>query len=244
MASKIKILASFDKKDFKEITILPYSNSLLVYDVDVSRMSAPDIYDAMYKLEFLSENNDIVDKTRAIPVFVKNTAINRGIIKIIQNDFLVASRQNGGKAYFIKVRKDKSHCSLCWDEDLKSSDNSNCQQCGGSGYMKTYFQPIKTIIGPVKNVAGSGKSTDEVGKIDNNSTISFTALFDYPLATDDIVFTPMNGSVLRVTSSVVSETQGNEILQGISAQILPSDSSEVEIIHSMLEKTFGERYAQ
>lgn len=242
--SKIKILSTFDKKDFKELEVLDYIEDSLLYDVVLTNNTESGIYNSYLKLVFIDEYGKEIDSSNETETFVKSNAINRGIIKTIQNDFKVACILNGGKAYFMKTKKDKEKCPSCWDFDLRSSNNSNCPECGGSGYVITYFRPYKTTIGTIANALGEEKQTGEVGKIDTNSVSSFTSLADYLLSTDDIVFSITYGNVYRVISTSVSDTQGNQVLQRVSCQQIPSESKEAEAIVKKLTSVYGENYVK
>lgn len=243
-ASRMRVLASFDKKDYKAVYESEYDEDNLIYDILLSNNEIGNIYDAMIKIEFLNSGNDVTDETRWVSAFVKKSVTTSGIVKVIQNDFRVAARLNGSKVFFIKVKKENSPCTECWDEDLRSSNDSGCKVCGGTGYVKYFFSPYKTIAGPILNAAGESKTTDDAGKSSDNVTSSFNTYADFSLAVDDYVYSTITGAVLRVTGTNYSEVQGVQVLATISASEVPSEMPEVEQLTALLEKKFGEFYAK
>ena len=242
--SKVEIRAVFKKTEHSKIGEFDVSEDQVIYDAILTKSNVGNVYEAGIVLATIDKDGNEIEVSRITNSVMKTTRESRGTSKLIRNDFRVASKMNGGRAYLIKVKKEGAECTSCWDYDLLSSNNSNCPVCGGTGNMKYFYKPFKTNIGPIANISGESKSTDEAGKISDNIPMKFTSLADFPLTTDDYVYSVRYGAVLRVISTEISETQGVSILQSVSVNEIPTELQEAEQVHQILEDNFGELYAK
>ncbi len=221
------------KDNTEDIYELAYSKLDLVYVFDLSKKLPRSIYDMQYIVKVSSETKE--DKTKKLIISKKLPPHLSGPLKKIKRDFMITSKHyNGSKAYFFKKLPGEQTCPNCWDRDLKSSNNSNCKICGGSGYMQYFANPFLTYCGPVK-WSNEGYQVQSTGKEMASTTVTISALADFIMTTDDIIYYVKTGDFYRVLSRTVSELQTASVLQTMVSNLIPSNYPDAEICAGILE---------
>ena len=229
----IDLVLFLNKKSQEIISTQEYSSLKLDYSFNLSKHFPRNIIDFEYKI--IVRNESLTEETRKSAIFGKLPHHLSGVVKKIRNDFSIVSRQhNGSIAYFFKKLPGEKRCDVCWDNDLKSSNNSNCPVCGGTGKIRYFSDPVKTICGPIK-WQNESYSIDNPGKALSSPTVSMSALADVVLTTDDIVFYVSTSEFYRVISRTVSEIKGYATLQTLVSNLLPSNYTDTKICFDKLK---------
>jgi hypothetical protein len=212
---------------------MDYDNRKLDYEFNLSRKEPKSVADFDYFAEVTSGENS--ERSRKAKLFGGAPHHISGAVKKIQNDFrVVAKTHNGSIVYMFKRIPGEARCPECWDEDLMSSNNSNCPVCGGKGFMSYYSTPYKTY-GSAINFANEKYGTQDQGKTMENTSVTMSAVADFVLTTDDMVYYDKTGDWYRVKARTISELQTVPVLQNLIMDLMPSDSPEVEIAEKTLE---------
>lgn len=221
------------KNNSETIHKLAYSKVDLVYTFDMSKKLPRSLMDMIYIIEIFDETNK--DVSKKISISKKMPPHLSGPLKKIKHDFLITAKNyNGSKAYFFKKLPGEKVCEACWDKDLKASNNSNCKTCGGSGYIRYFANPYLTYCGPVK-WANEAHRTQSSGKELASTTVTISALADFIMNTDDMIYYVKTGDFYRVISRTVSEIQASPVLQALVSNLVPSNYPDAEICANILD---------
>jgi len=229
----IELYAYLKKGNSEKIAELPYDKEELSYVFNLEDQLPRNIGDLDFQI--IVKNDSQSEESRRLRLYGDAPHHLSGVLKKVRYDFdIVSRRYNGSIAYFFKKLPGTKKCSECWDEDLQSSNNSNCKACGGDGYITTYSKPYKTVCGPML-WQDEAYVVDSPGKTIADPTVKVSALGDLPLVTDDIIYYVKTGDFLRVARRMVSETQSSIVLQSFFAKIIPSDTPEATICMNRLK---------
>jgi len=237
---------SKSEDDWQLLKNFTYNPSKIDYSVKDMNKFNREIDIQSYKIVF--KDNDATIKE--IVLSTSNSAQptwKRGIAKQQRYEFLIkAKRINGNKLLIFKKIKSKEHCPSCWDDDLQSSNNTNCPVCGGTGYIDKYSIPFFTWGGPYINQATAYPKGIEDGKDMYNpqygASANITILPDIPIDIGDLIYVVDNGELDRVTN--ITNTFFSNILLSQSAVIvpLPAESREYKAVESDLKEKLKELY--
>jgi hypothetical protein len=231
-SGKISIFLFLKKDNTEEVLTLPYSSSELSYIFDMSKKFPRNIVDFDYQIKVCDGNT--CDETRRLKLFGSLPPHLSGAVKKIQYDFdIVSRRYNGSVAYFFKKLPGDEKCSECWDNDLDGSNNSNCSVCGGTGKIRSFTNPYKTICGPIKWQQET-YAIDGPGKTLANPTVSISAIADVVMTTDDIIYYASTSEFYRVINRTVSEVKSFPVLQTLISNLIPSGYTDAEICQKKL----------
>ena len=229
----IKLKLVVDRKNSTVVAEQPFDFLTLVYDFNLSGNSPYNIGDYDYIVEI--DDGEQQDYSRPIKLFGGAPVYIRGAIKKIRDDFRrVAKSLNGSVVYLFKRIPGSQKCEACWDEDLQSSNNTNCKVCGGTGFISYYSNPFKTYAGPL-NFANETFSTEDAGKVLQTPSVTLSVIADFILIENDIIFYAKTGDWYRVKARTVSELQTYPVLQNFIAAVMPSGSPEVEQASKILQ---------
>lgn len=230
----IELILFLKKGNEEVVSTLNYSFDKLDYEFDMSKKFPRNIVDFDYKI--IVKNDSKQEETRRLKLYGNLPKHLSGAAKKIRNDFDIVSRNyNGSVAYFFKKLPGNERCPICWDEDLQSSNNSNCPSCNGTGKVRYFSSPFKTVCGPIK-WQNEAFTIDNPGKVLASPTVSISALADLVLTTDDIIYYKATSEFYRVISRTPSELQGYAVLQTLVANLLPSNYTDAEICLKKLEE--------
>jgi len=196
-----------------------------------------------YKL-ILKNQNNLVKEVKLSPNNFSVPSWKRGIQKIKRQEFLItAKRVNGNKVLVFKKLK-AQHCPKCWDEDLQSSNNSNCPLCGGTGYVEKYSLPYFTWGGPYIVQPPSYLLGDEQGKDifnpNHGGQTSITLLPDVLVDVDDLVYIVDNGEINIVRGINISYFSNIPLSQRLIMATLSFDSKERKAVEQDLKNKLRE----
>jgi len=231
------------KKNETRMLSLPYDPRILVYTFDISEMrpSILNYYDFGVKITD-SQGNEIEN----YPIKIKKgtrTRLLPGHAKSIIKDFIVVAKNlNGSKIEIFKRLNSKEKCEICWDEDMLSSNDSNCPNCDGLGEVITYSYAHKTYAGAVQSTSNSILQQQE-GMTSNYSldTIPLPALV--VLDTGDIIFYHSTGVWYYIDTSVnIASLGGFSTLQTVAVHTLPSHAPEVEFLSKRRMETIDNKW--
>ena len=111
---------------------------------------------------------------------------------------------------------------------MDSSNDSNCKDCGGTGYKSEYSNPLKTYAGAIQDGASQTAHQQE-GMISDYGTVNVSLPALILMHTDDILFYNLTGTWYIVESTLsVSGIRTDDVLQTLGMQELPSKSPQVE----------------
>ena len=228
----ITLFMAIDRKNSVEVSSLPYEDDILHYTFDLSRKEAKNLGDFDYYTEV--SDGKASDKSRRAKIFNGAPHHIAGAVKKIKSDFrTVAKTHNGSIIYMFKRMPGEQKCMECWDEDLMSSNNSSCKVCGGKGFLSYYAQPYKTY-GSAINFQNEKYGTQDQGKTMEITAVTMSALADFVLTTDDMVFYEKTGDWYRVKARTVSELQSVPTLQLLVMDIMPSGAPETETAYNII----------
>lgn len=230
----ISLYIYLGKDNSEKIAELPYERDELYYSFDLSRREPKSIGDFDYYVEVSdgssSEESRKAKIMRGVPHHIA------GAVKKIQNDFrIVAKTHNGSRIYMFKKMPGDEKCTECWDEDLMASNNSNCPICGGTGFVKYYSKPYKSY-GSAINFVNEKYGTQDQGKTMEDTTVRMSAIADFVLTTDDMVYYEKTGDIYRVKARTLSELQTIPTLQMLIMDLMPSDAPESEIVYNYIKE--------
>jgi hypothetical protein len=109
-------------------------------------------------------------------------------------------------------RRDGGECPDCWNPITKRVSFSNCKVCNGTGIVKGYFPPIKTLIS-----TDISAQVDESGMLDGDEiTLSPVNAWiaNYPLLTPGDIIVDTMDLRYRVTQ-VVPRTKSRYVMRQI-----------------------------
>lgn len=229
---KITLFMIIDRKNASAVASLPYKDDILYYSFDLSNKDIKNIGDFDYYVEVTSSTAS--DKSKKAKIFNGVPPHIAGAIKKIKSDFrTVAKTHNGGLIYMFKRMPSEQKCTVCWDEDLMASNNSSCEECGGKGFLSYYSQPYKTY-GSAINFQNEKYGTQDQGKTMESTTVTMSALADFVLTTDDMVYYDNTGDWYRVKARTVSELQSVPTLQLLVMDLMPSGAPETEAAYKLI----------
>ena len=154
-----------------------------------------------------------------------------GHAKSIIKDFIVVAKNlNGSKIEIFKRLNSKDKCEVCWDEDMLSSNDSNCPNCDGLGEVIAYSHPYKTYGGAIQSTSNSIIQQQEGMTVDYGAdTMPLPALV--VLETGDVFLYHSTGVWYYVDVSInIASLSGFNTLQTVSIHSLPSHAPEVEFL--------------
>jgi len=230
----ITLRLSISKKEDSFVVELPYERTKIVYDFDLSKEAPKNPGDFKYLVTVSDGNTDETSR----PTIVGSGAPHHisGAVKKIQHDFRrVAKQYNGSVIYMFKKIPTGGNCTDCWDEDLMGSNNSNCKTCGGTGKVTYYSQPFKSYGDAVK-FTNEKYGTQDSGKVMENTAVQMSAVADFVLTTDDMVYYDNTGDWYRVKARTVSELQSFPVLQMLIMDLMPSGAPETETAYKLIHK--------
>ena len=223
----LSLMLYISKGAIETVMTLPYTNREVGYSFNLSKRLPRSLGDFEYVVSL--SGGGLLDETKKSSLSGNVPHHISGVIKRIRHDFTIISKKyNGSVAYFFKKIKGETTCPDCWDKDLRSSNNSNCKTCGGTGYISYFTNPYKTYCGEIK-WSNETYTTEDPGKSMPTTTVSISALADLILTTDDIVYYVNTGDFLRVVSRTVSEMRANPVLQTLVSNTIPSNFPDAEI---------------
>jgi hypothetical protein len=169
----------------------------------------------------------------------------RGIIKVKKQEFLIKAKNiNGNKLLVFKKLNDRVHCPDCWDKDLRTSNNTNCPTCGGTGYIDKYSEPFFTwggpymtqpVTPPLGNIEGKDRYNPNLGAM-----ASISLLPDIPMNELDLVYI-VEARELNIVKSITQTSFNNMLIsQNVSVASLPVSSREYQSVNDMLMEKIKE----
>jgi len=96
-----------------------------------------------YKLhiyEIATPANDSIQPS--LPAYVNDSSTNKAYKEILRRKKKVLDRFVGRDLTILKRRTYGTYCTVCFDEVLFRSTDSNCPTCWGTGFLQGYFDPI------------------------------------------------------------------------------------------------------
>ena len=223
-----------DRKNSSVVASLPYILETLYYEFNLSNKESKNLGDFDYFIEIISDDEKEISKKAKIFNGVPRHIA--GAVKKIKSDFrTVAKTHNGSLVYMFKRMPGEQRCEKCWDEDLMSSNNSSCETCGGKGFMTYYSNPYKTY-GSAINFQNEKYGTQDQGKTMENTAVTMSALADFVLTTDDMVYYDRTGDWYRVKARTVSELQSVPTLQMLVMDLMPSGAPETETAYKLINR--------
>ena len=223
----ISLSQIIDKNNTIPAISLPYEKGKIEYIFDLSETLPRETGWFDYVVSLDSEGSS--ESTRKTKIKFSTSWHIAGMARKIKHDLYIASKRlNGSKVFLFKKMSSGEKCPECWNEDMQSSDDSNCKTCGGSGKITTYSKPVKTYAGPLI-YSDVTYDTGIAGKelLDRRAAVTVDA--DLMLTSDDIMFYVQTGDFLRVDSSSPSLLQSEPVTQKLVVQELPSGSFQAEI---------------
>ncbi len=217
----------FGRNNTVEALRMPYEKDKIEYEFNLSRKLPREIGSFKYIVTLTSEKD--TEESRPTKIKFSTSWHVSGMAKKIKHDFYIASKNvNGSKIFIFKKLSSGGVCPECWDDDLESSNDSNCKTCSGSGKIISYSKPVKTYAGPLI-YAGVTHETMEAGKelVDSMATVTTDA--DIILSSDDVLFYVNTSEFYRVDSVTPSLLQSEPVTQQLVVQELPTNSFQSEI---------------
>ena len=229
----IELRMVVDKGDSTPVATQPYTHTVLSYEFRLSGSSPYNIGDYDYIIRI--SDGIAEEKSRILKMFDGLPSYLRGALKKIRRDFEIISKQyNGSIVYLFKRLPSKEHCPVCWDNDLRSSSNSNCPTCGGTGFITYYTSPYKTYAGPL-HFSNETFSTDDTGKTAQGHLSSVATIASFILTENDMLYYDKTKEWYRVKARTVSELRNYPVLQTFTVSLMPSTAPEVEVAKKYLK---------
>jgi hypothetical protein len=223
---------------WKKISEFPYQKDKISFTIKGLKNFIIEIDEGLYKVELVL-NGAIVNSIVSPTMNTISVSWKRGIAKLKRHEFFIKAKKiNGNKLLIFKKLGNREHCPQCWDEDLKSSNNTNCPLCGGTGYIEKYSQPFFTWGGPYMTQPSSVPLGNPEGKDKFNpnygSMSSITLLPDIPINQFDLIYIIEAGELNIVKN--ITQTFFNNIIISQNATIasIPSTGREYRAIEPML----------
>lgn len=228
----IDLYTVIDRKNRSLVASMEYHENVLYYKFDMSRKEAKNVGDFDYIVEV--HNKDEKEVSRKAKLFNGAAHHIAGAVKKIKSDFrIVAKTHNGSVIYMFKRMPSDQKCETCWDDDLMSSNDSSCPECGGKGFITYYASPYKTF-GSAINFTNEKYGTQDQGKTMENTSVTMSALADFVLTTDDMVYYKKTGDWYRVKARTISELQSVPTLQMLVMDLMPSGAPETEAAYKLI----------
>ena len=231
----LKLFLFIDRQNQEFLESCSYNIRQVDYQFDFSKKLPRNIGDLTFKV--VIEGVDRFDEARKVEYQGKPPRHLSGIIKKVRYDFRIVSKHyNGSEAYFFKKINGDEKCPDCWDEDLMASNNTACKTCGGTGHIKRFTNPFKTICSHLRS-ANDGYFTDMGGKELNSYSAMVSSVADLILTSDDILYYVNTSEFYRVVSVTLSNIKSYPVLQGLNINILPSNSPDARVCRQLLNQT-------
>ena len=198
----------------------------------------------IFEINFIKDNK-IIKKVQVTTTNYPNKPFQKGIINVKKHEFLIKAKKVNGTKLLLLKKLNKEYCNLCWDEDMQASKNSNCSQCGGTGFIEKYSKPILTW-GYTFNDNPEFSPVTEGGKEPFKSSYgaySITLLADFLVDQDDLIFVNNNGDLTKVNNVVITYFANIPLTQRASINSLPTDSPVFKNIKKELDKKIKEIHA-
>jgi len=221
---KLSLRAKFSK-GYDEIASCDYLHEKINYTLSVLDTST-------FSIDISSIEVVINDTHRAsVPnIFGAVPNILNGIINKKRADFIAVARHlNGSKVYLFKRLKSGEHCKTCWDEDLRSSSNSACPECGGTGFSKYYSNPLLTW-GGAWQTTNTLSPVQYEGRTNSYQNSTLEVLADYEPTTGDILYYVKFGTWLIISDSISPMLMGIPVKTIVTVQEAEEDSPEVRLL--------------
>ena len=157
-----------------------------------------------FRIVLLDQDNNILFDKRIPIINMRIPDWQKGMFKVKQHEFYtIAKNVNGSKVLLFKLIHSNQHCPQCWDKDLKSSNNSKCPICGGSGYVNKYSKPALVWGNFYKSPPTSYSKGDIQGKNiynPNGGMVRLAFFGDVPIDEDDLVFQINDGVLYKIAN--------------------------------------------
>lgn len=208
---------------------LAFSPLALSYIFDIAEMFPSKIFEYNFSISILNNEGEKQEEANIRSLTAGNSYLLSGVAAKVIHDFcIVAKNINGSACLIFKRVTSQEKCSVCWDKDMNSSNNSNCKSCGGTGYKSEYSNPFKTYAGAIQDGASQTAHQQE-GMISDYGAVMVSLPALILMHTDDILFYKLTGTWYIVESSIsVSGVRTDDVLQTIGMQEPPSKSPQVE----------------
>jgi len=141
--------------------------------------------------------------------------------KMASNYKLVLDKKSGSEAMYYVRRKSGMRCPVCYDDKIKASVVSNCENCGGVGIMDGYYDPIEF----------KGMFSRKTGKLDPGIPTSdgmpgSVTMSNAPIATvKDVIYEVPRNRLWRVQSVDSLEHNSNVYAQKLMVTSIPNTSA-------------------
>jgi len=239
--NKIVLKQQGKKNEWLLLTEYDYIPDKISYSYsDFNNLVNIDPTQITFKVVF-KYNDNIVKEIELQTANMVSQPWQRGIIKLKTHEFLIKAKKiNGNKLLIFKNLFTKDYCPKCWDNDLKSSNNTNCPLCGGTGYIDKFSQPFFTWGGPYMNQPAAPPR----GKVDgfdlNNTQFgagsTITLLPDIPINPRDLIYVVGNDE-LGIAESITQTYFSNLLIsQNVEMATLSAESREYKAIKNTLIK--------
>jgi hypothetical protein len=148
MTSKLQILK-----------IVPETGDIII---DLNQLPFDSIYYKKFHIDFMDDNNVLVDKTYDFSVSPTGIDALYGIVKKLSFDFHQMVKLSGVAVRLFVPSLTADKCPDCWDEEIGQSISSTCPTCSGTG-MTHLYNPIDILC--KKNKTSSKQQYSEKGSI-------------------------------------------------------------------------------
>lgn len=132
----------------------------------------------------------------------------------------------GQECYVLKRMSRGERCGNCWDADAKRRTTKDCEECGGTGFEKGYFDPIPAYI--QFNPENKRQQITDQGVIEQSQTTA--RMSNFPIVNPrDIIVEPYFDRRYRVVQSAKTEKGRYLISQNLSLREINPDQIEYDI---------------
>jgi len=222
----------FNKKSGStELISIEYHRDQPSFIFDISELMPAQVGAYNTSVSILDEDGIVVEEAAIKDSVGKIDRLIRGSVKVVIHDFIrVAKNINGSKIFIFKKMYFGENCEECWDEDLDSSNNSNCKTCGGTGKAIQYSQHYVTYGGAIQPIPTERELKQE-GMIMEFGPQIMSLPATLHLETDDIIYYQILGTWFIVNSNAsAASLKSISSLQTVQMSELPSHAPQVEML--------------
>jgi len=246
MADTLRVWTKHSSSEKKIVGELPYNKDKIDYLFSgFSNFIDYNVDFFPFEVEFLKDNKVVKNVTVSTTNY-KLKPFQRGVYRVKRQEFYIKAKNVNGMRLLLFKKQNKEHCPDCWDEDYKSSNNSNCKTCGGTGYVDKYSLPVFSY-GFYFNDQPVDSPTIESGKqplnpaVGNNAYI--TLLPDIVLTQSDLIYSIDIGDLSIIHKTTLTLFNNNPISQKVFTSSLPTNSNAYKAIkenlHNKMKEVMG-----
>jgi hypothetical protein len=209
-----------ETKDGPWINISYDINSVYMKDSSVNRIVSPG-NSFFYRVKARERDGEVVGEAVTELDIGKQ---DKYALAIERNYERYLNAQEGNEFYLLKKSKLSEYCA-CFDDVRMESQDPNCEICGGTGYVGSFFSPVEIKLAVINAHSNEALIKELFGEITVDTTaVRAWATGKYKISTEDILVSKYTNEAFEVDQVSYSMRLTYMVRQSIVMKKLEQDN--------------------